>query len=97
MTTEAVVESVRTNTDRGPINARRSYWPTAVGSNISLALGGYYPREIRVHVGGDLVVTYTDNTTETIKSIPDGAIFVDCCWTAVTASGSTAYALSFGW
>jgi len=93
----ATVETVRTNTEMGPIRARRNYWATAVGSDAPLALDSFLPREIRVGVGGDLSVTYIDGTTSTIKSIPSGAIFVDCCWSQINATSSTAYAISVGY
>lgn len=84
----------------GPILRRKGFWAAAVGANITasdLAWNGFYPREVRVGKGGDLAVTYADSTSEVIKSIPDGAVFVDCCWASVAATNSTAYALSFGW
>lgn len=97
MTTEAVVESVRTNTDRGPITARKNYWASAVGSNISLALDSFLPREIYVGSAGDLNVTFIDGSTSIIKSIAAGTTFHDCCWVTILATSSTAFAISVGY
>lgn len=80
-----------------PITRRRSYWPLATGSDVSLVWEGRKPREIRVHGAGDLVVALDDGTTTTIKSIPAGSVFVDSCWAGLQSSGSTAYAISVGW
>jgi hypothetical protein len=85
------------NNDQGPITRRRSYWPTSVGTDLDLTWTGNYPREIRVHVGGDLAVTYADGQSEIIKSIPSCAVFVDSCWASIAATGSTAFALTVGW
>lgn len=93
----AFSQSNTQNPDPGPIKRRRTYWPTAVGSDTPLAWNGYYPREIRIHSAGDLSVTYDDQTTETIKSIPVGAVFRDCNWVQINAAGSTAFAISVGW
>lgn len=89
--------STERNTDPGPIQRRRSYWAGSVGSDLSLAWGGHYPREIRVHATGNLNVTYDDGTTEVITGIPAGAVFHDCCWATILAASSTAHTLTIGW
>lgn len=97
MTIETTVESVRLNLDRGPITSRKNYWASGVGSDISLANGGFLPREIYVGSAGDLNVTFLDGTTSVIKSIAAGKTFTDGCWVTILATSSTAFAISVGY
>jgi hypothetical protein len=98
-----MVFTTQLNNDRGPNTYTKSFWPAAVGSDIAastLMRGGSPPRRLYVAVGGSLVLTHADGAgstyTDTLVAASGLMLFSNTI-IGVTASGSTAYGLTFGW
>jgi hypothetical protein len=92
------------NLERGPDTRTKSFWASAVGSDLTasdLVFCGQPPRRLYVGHAGDLVLVHTDGNgstySDTIKGLTAGTILFKSSIIGVTASGSSAYALTFGW
>jgi hypothetical protein len=92
------------NNDRGPCTRTKSFWAGAVGADLTaaqLVFCGNPPRRLYVGSAGNLVLVHTDGNngsySDTMTGIVAGAYLFDSSIIGVTASGSTAFNLTFGW
>lgn len=95
---------VTQNNDRGPDTRTKSFWAGAVGQDLTaadLVYCGNPPRRLYVGSAGTLVLVHTDGNggtySDTITGIVAGKMLFKSSIIGVTASGSTAFDLTFGW
>jgi hypothetical protein len=96
--------NVAQNNDRGPSTRTKSFWAGSVGSDLTaanLVWGGNPPRRLYVGAAGTLVLVHTDGNgssySDTITGLVAGTQLFLSSVIGVTASGSSAYNLTFGW
>jgi hypothetical protein len=95
--------AVQLNNDRGPDTYTASFWPGAVGSDIAAATlvrQGCPPRRLYAGHTGNLVLVHADGNGSSYSDtmvVVAGQIYFINTIIGVTASGSSAYNLTFGW